>query len=183
MAAPFCRFYRGNGIGGVWCMVSVSFSGIFPSVSPLEKAGGIADRGRYKGRFCQSSVSFRGGFQRSVSHAKGVGEMAYPFPGSGGTKRNTLTAPNPGAPLLSVPAGAWRQGWTGLSAVRPLWLSVPDTRRTLCKQSRVPNGGFAPFGNPHKKRQYATPHTGRIPPFLVLKHGSPLYCGIFVIHT
>ena len=42
----------------------------------------------------------------------------------------------------------------------------------------MPNGGFAPFGSPHKKRQYATPHTGRIPPFLVLKHGSPLYCGI-----
>ena len=36
-------------------------------------------------------------------------------------------------------------------------------------QSRVPNGGVAPFGNPHKKRRYATPSTGRIPPFLVIQ--------------
>ena len=27
-------------------------------------------------------------------------------------------------------------------------------------QSRVPNGGVAPFGNPHKKRRYATPLHG-----------------------
>ena len=27
-------------------------------------------------------------------------------------------------------------------------------------QSRVPNGGVAPFGNPHKKRRYATPPRG-----------------------
>ena len=36
-------------------------------------------------------------------------------------------------------------------------------------QSRVPNGGVAPFGTPHKKRRYATPSTGRIPPFLVIQ--------------
>ena len=111
MAAPFCRFYRGNGIGGVWCMVSVSFSGIFPSVRPLKKAGGIADRDRYRGRFCAVSVSFWGGVQRSTFHSKGVCRMETPFPAGGGTKRNTLTAPTPGAPLLSVSAGAWRQGW------------------------------------------------------------------------
>ena len=28
----------------------------------------------------------------------------------------------------------------------------------FASQSRVPNGGVAPFGNPHKKRRYATPH-------------------------
>ena len=27
----------------------------------------------------------------------------------------------------------------------------------FASQSRVPNGGVAPFGNPHKKRRYATP--------------------------
>ena len=60
-------------------MVSVSFSGIFPSVRPLKKAGGIADRGRYGGRFCAVSVSFRGGFQRSISHSKGVSKVETPF--------------------------------------------------------------------------------------------------------
>ena len=30
----------------------------------------------------------------------------------------------------------------------------------FASQSRVPNGGFAPFGNPHKKRRYATPLHG-----------------------
>ncbi len=92
-------------------MVSVSFSGIYPSVRPLKKVGGIADRVRYMGRFCAVSVSFWGGVQRSISHSKGVSKMETPFPVGGGTKRNTLTAPNPGAPLLFVPAGAWRQGW------------------------------------------------------------------------
>ena len=79
MAAPFCRFYRGNGIGGVWCMVSVSFSGIFPSVCPLKKAGGIADRARYRGRFCAVSVSFGVRFQRPIFHSKGVCRMEAPF--------------------------------------------------------------------------------------------------------
>ena len=39
----------------------------------------------------------------------------------------------------------------------------------FASQSRVPNGGVAPFGNPHKKRRYDTPSTGRIPPFLVIQ--------------
>ena len=30
----------------------------------------------------------------------------------------------------------------------------------FASQSRVPNGGVAPFGNPHKKRRYATPLHG-----------------------
>ena len=30
----------------------------------------------------------------------------------------------------------------------------------FASQSRVPNGGVAPFGNPHKKRRYATPPRG-----------------------
>ena len=30
----------------------------------------------------------------------------------------------------------------------------------FASQSRVPNGGIAPFGNPHKKRRYATPLHG-----------------------
>ena len=93
MAAPFCRFYRGNGIGGVWCMVSVSFSGIFPSVCPLKKAGGIADRGRYGGRFCAVSVSFPGGFQRPIFHSKGVCRMETPF--RVGVEQNGTPLPRP----------------------------------------------------------------------------------------
>ena len=34
-------------------------------------------------------------------------------------------------------------------------------------QSRVPNGGVAPFGNPHKKRRYATPPRGAYRLFLL----------------
>ena len=93
MAAPFCRFYRGNGIGGVWCMVSVSFSGIFPSVCPLKKVGDIADRGKYRGRFCVVSVSFWGGVQRSISHSKGVSKMETPFPV--GVEQNGTPLPLP----------------------------------------------------------------------------------------
>jgi len=93
MAAPFCRFYRGNGIGGVWCMILVSFSGIFPSVRPLKKAGGIADRGRYGGRFCAVSVSFWGGVRRSTSHSKGVSKMEPPF--RAGVEQNGTPLPLP----------------------------------------------------------------------------------------
>ena len=39
----------------------------------------------------------------------------------------------------------------------------------FASQSRVPNGGVAPFGTPHKKRRYAPPSRGRIPPFLVIQ--------------
>ena len=41
-------------------------------------------------------------------------------------------------------------------------------------QSRVPKrgGGAALFGNPHKKRRYAPPSTGRIPPFLWIRRSG-----------
>ena len=58
----------------------------------------------------------------------------------------------------------------------------------FASQSRVPNGGVAPFGNPHKKRRYATPPRGAYRLFLL---SSPLavsveqksawdWCGIFI---
>ncbi len=34
----------------------------------------------------------------------------------------------------------------------------------FASQSRVPNGGVAPFGNPHKKRRYATSHLDTVLP-------------------
>ena len=37
----------------------------------------------------------------------------------------------------------------------------------FASQSRVPNGGVAPFGNPHKKRRYATPLRGAYRLFLL----------------
>lgn len=37
----------------------------------------------------------------------------------------------------------------------------------FASQSRVPNGGVAPFGNPHKKRRYATPPRGAYRLFLL----------------
>ena len=49
----------------------------------------------------------------------------------------------------------------------------------FAKQSRVPKGGHCPpFWKPPQEKAVRYPSTGRIPPFLVLKHGSPLYCGI-----
>ena len=39
------------------------------------------------------------------------------------------------------------------------------THYTLLRKVVWPNGGVAPFGNTHKKRRYAPPSTGRIPPF------------------
>ncbi len=38
----------------------------------------------------------------------------------------------------------------------------------FASQSRVPNGGFAPFGNPRKKRRYATPPWDEYLLFLLL---------------
>ena len=40
----------------------------------------------------------------------------------------------------------------------------------FASQSRVPNGGVAPFGNPHKKRRYATPPRGAYRLFLLSSH-------------
>lgn len=50
-------------------------------------------------------------------------------------------------------------------------------------QSRVPKGGFAPFGNPTTKQRYAPRQGVAYRCFLVLKHCCPLCCGIFVVHT
>ena len=55
-------------------------------------------------------------------------------------------------------------------------------------QSRVPNGGVAPFGNPHKKRRYATPPRGAYrlfllssPPAVSVEQKSAWdWCGIFI---
>ena len=39
----------------------------------------------------------------------------------------------------------------------------------FASQSRVPNGGVAPFGNPPQEKAVRYPSTGRIPPFLVIQ--------------
>ena len=57
----------------------------------------------------------------------------------------------------------------------------------FASQSRVPNGGVAPFGNPHKKRRYATPPRGAYrlfllssPPAVSVEQKSAWeWCGIF----
>ena len=51
-----------------------------------------------------------------------------------------------------------------------IFTATPDRAyNTLhfASQSRVPNGGVAPFGNPHKKRRYATPPRGAYRLFLL----------------
>ena len=58
----------------------------------------------------------------------------------------------------------------------------------FASQSRVPNGGVAPFGTPHKKRRYATPPRGAYRLFLsssppaVSVEQKPAWdwCGIFI---
>ena len=57
----------------------------------------------------------------------------------------------------------------------------------FASQSCVPNGGVAPFGNPHKKRRYATPPRGAYrlfllssPPAVSVEQKSAWdWCGIF----
>ena len=58
----------------------------------------------------------------------------------------------------------------------------------FASQSRVPNRGVAPFGNPHKKRRYATPPRGAYrlfflssPPAVSVEQKSAWeWCGIFI---
>ena len=58
----------------------------------------------------------------------------------------------------------------------------------FASQSRVPTGGGAPFGNPHKKRRYATPPRGAYrlfllssPPAVSVEQKSAWeWCGIFI---
>ena len=58
----------------------------------------------------------------------------------------------------------------------------------FASQSCVPNGGVAPFGNPHKKRRYATPPRGAYrlfllssPPAVSVEQKSAWeWCGIFI---
>ena len=58
----------------------------------------------------------------------------------------------------------------------------------FASQSRVPNGGVAPFGNPHKERRYATPPRGAYrlfllssPPAVSVEQKSAWeWCGIFI---
>ena len=58
----------------------------------------------------------------------------------------------------------------------------------FASQSRVPNGGVAPFGNPHKKRRYATPPRVAYrlfllssPPAVSVEQKSAWdWCGIFI---
>ena len=58
----------------------------------------------------------------------------------------------------------------------------------FASQSRVPNGGVAPFGNPHQKRRYATPPRGAYrlflfssPPAVSVEQKSAWeWCGLFI---
>ena len=63
----FLPFLSGGVIGGVLCIVSVSFLGFFCPVSPLKKVSGIAIGCRAYPRFCMVWVSFRGSVYRSYS--------------------------------------------------------------------------------------------------------------------
>ncbi len=59
----------------------------------------------------------------------------------------------------------------------------------FASQSRVPNGGVAPFGKPPQEKAICYPSTGRIPPFLVMQAPPAVlveqksawdWCGIFI---
>ena len=49
---------------------------------------------------------------------------------------------------------------------------------TLCFAKSCAKWGRCPLWKPPQEKVVRYPSTGHIPPFLVLKHGSPLYCGI-----
>ena len=101
------------------------------------------------------SCCFSGSVSTSRSVERGTGAFIYAL--SADESRPALTAP--------------RHASTALFSCRFKCRCPPRRQRhfhgnadraynTLhfAPQSRVPNGGVAPFGNPHKKRRYATLH-------------------------
>lgn len=142
--------------------------------------------------------------KRAAKHFEGLAALS-PIQRNGG--RRSRPGVNPFISALTVarcPAtfpGVWPQLRDTLSTSWSVGqetgafiyaLSADDDKayNTLhfASQSRVPNGSVAPFGNPHKKRRYATPPRGAYrlfllssPPAVSVEQKSAWdWCGIFI---
>ena len=123
----------------------------------------------------------------STSRSVGRGTGAFIYAQSAVETRPVLTAPRHASTALfscrfKCPCPPRRQ--------RHFHGNADRAYNTLhfASQSRVPNGGVAPFGNPHKKRRYATPPRGAYrlfllssPPAVSVEQKSAWdWCGIFI---
>ena len=123
----------------------------------------------------------------STSRSVGRGTGAFIYALSADESRPALTAPRHASTALfscrfKCPCPPRRQ--------RHFHGNADRAYNTLhfASQSRVPNGGVAPFGNPHKKRRYATPPRGAYrlfllssPPAVSVEQKSAWeWCGIFI---
>ena len=123
----------------------------------------------------------------STSRSVGRGTGAFIYALSADETRPALTAPRHASTALfscrfKCPCPPRRQ--------RHFHGNADRAYNTLhfASQSRVPNGGVAPFGNPHKKRRYATPPRGAYrlfllssPPAVSVEQKSAWdWCGIFI---
>ena len=123
----------------------------------------------------------------STSRSVGRGTGAFIYALSADESRPALTAPRHASTALfscrfKCPCPPRRQ--------RHFHGNADRAYNTLhfASQSRVPNGGVAPFGTPHKKRRYATPPRGAYrlfllssPPAVSVEQKSAWdWCGIFI---
>ena len=141
--------------------------------------------------------------KRAAKHFEGLAALS-PIQRNGG--RRSRPGVNPFISALTVarcPAtfpGVWPQLRDTLSTSWSVGqetgafiyaLSADDKAYNIlhfASQSRVPNGSVAPFGNPHKKRRYATPPRGAYrlfllssPPAVSVEQKSAWdWCGIFI---
>ena len=121
----------------------------------------------------------------STSWSVGRGTGAFIYALSADENRPALATPLKHSPVflpLQMPYPPWRQ--------RHFHGNADRAYNTLhfAPQSRVPNGGVAPFGTPHEKRRYATPPRGAYrlfllssPPAVSVEQKSAWeWCGIFI---
>ena len=125
----------------------------------------------------------------STSWSVGRGTGAFIYALSADESRPALAAPRHASTALF----SCRFKCPSLPGGNGIFTATPTERITyntlhFASQSRVPNGGFAPFGNPHKKRRYATPPRGAYrlfllssPPAVSVEQKSAWeWCGIFI---
>ena len=103
----------------------------------------------------------------STSRSVGRGTGAFIYAQSAVETRPVLTAPRHASTALF----SCRFKCPGPPRGTGIFTAPPTERLThyTLQAKSCAKRGSAPFGNPHKKRRYATPSTGRIPPFLVIQ--------------
>ena len=122
----------------------------------------------------------------SRSVGRGTGAFIYSYTCRRSLKTARFFAHSHSQNSACFPAGANR-AHKAQHPVSPVSHASRYNTLHFASQSRVPNGGVAPFGNPHKKRRYATPLRGAYrlflssPPAVSVEQKSAWeWCGIFI---